>query len=89
MTLITTKDCPECKMLKSKLDTLGLKYKVMDATVLKDGGYGNTEENREAIVGLIMTNLELPVLLDGSVVDKTEDYIGKIECAGGVCKLKG
>ena len=88
MTLITTKDCPVCKLLKAKLDTLGLKYKTMDATTLKDGGYGNTEESREAIVGLVMTNLELPVLLDGGVIDKSRDFIGDVVCVGGACRLK-
>jgi len=89
MVLITSKDCPLCKLLKSRLDASGQEYEEMDAAALRDGDLGNTEQTRCAIVGLMLKNLELPVLLEGGgVVDISKDYIGDMECVDGVCKLR-
>jgi len=87
MILITKVDCPLCKMLKGKLE--GLEYKEFDADKLKRGEYGNTKETRCAIVGMVLTNLELPVLLeDGQVKDFSRKYLGDMVCEDGVCHLR-
>jgi len=92
MVMVGKGDCPKCKSLKNKLEEMGNGCVYLDGQSLKNGEYGvpstRNDPRLDAIVALLFSNLQVPVLIVDGVQQNVEEWLKSVgKCENGVCKV--